>query len=55
MTQKTRAQKEKDAALRRLLLMSFKGMGKSIRMIGRRLERRRPSLIVRMSFQLAIP
>jgi len=33
MNTQKRAENNKDAALRRLLLMSFKGMGKSIRTI----------------------
>src|SRR2546422_6338877 len=49
------AGKHKDAAPRRLYWRSLKGMGKSIQMIRAPTTRPTPQLIIRMSFQLAIP
>jgi hypothetical protein len=49
------AKQNLDAAARRLYLMSFQGMGKSIQMIRAPTTRPTPQLIIRMSFQPAIP
>ena len=48
-------EKESDAASRRLYLVSFGGMGKSIRNDGAPIRLTDALLVVRMSFQLVIP